>query len=382
VAYTVAAVEIGLRGLGQAGQAGPVTSVAEQVPETTRRLIQKLVGSLQLELDLFFGKGIDRTPLRVGIFARFMHDWYRTSTLPTPLLNRNPLVLVIETAAIAPDLLHATIHMAYFAELTRVTLGACMWIKRCLNRPASARSSPPADPHLAQGLAIWRGFKGVMAGLLRQHAGAFADTDVVLGLVSDEELAKIMYSLTLPFLRRCAIVFYACAERYPVPQTFDSDACEYTRLLALLGLPSPVGALTNADSPEGPMVGKWLTQWVFQGRQVPMLEFPGVYELVRLPAKWEVAVNRYMNHRCGRCGNVPANPALCLLCGKFLCLGGDCCAAGEQGECNAHMRECGGAVGLFVDIKRWQMLYLYAGSGSFGAMPYLDQHGELDIAMR
>jgi E3 ubiquitin-protein ligase UBR1 len=43
---------------------------------------------------------------------------------------------------------------------------------------------------------------------------------------------------------------------------------------------------------------------------------------------------------------------------------------------------CGGVVGLFVDIKRWQMLHLYAGSGSFGPMPYLDSHGELDIGMR
>ncbi len=43
---------------------------------------------------------------------------------------------------------------------------------------------------------------------------------------------------------------------------------------------------------------------------------------------------------------------------------------------------CGAVVGMFVDIKRWVLLYLYAGSGSFGHMPYLDSHGELDISMR
>jgi hypothetical protein len=37
---------------------------------------------------------------------------------------------------------------------------------------------------------------------------------------------------------------------------------------------------------------------------------------------------------------------------------------------------------MFVDIKRWVLLYLYAGSGSFGHMPYLDSHGEYDISMR
>lgn len=43
---------------------------------------------------------------------------------------------------------------------------------------------------------------------------------------------------------------------------------------------------------------------------------------------------------------------------------------------------CGAGVGLFVDIKRWVLLYLYAGSGSFGHMPYLDSHGDLDLSMR
>lgn len=43
---------------------------------------------------------------------------------------------------------------------------------------------------------------------------------------------------------------------------------------------------------------------------------------------------------------------------------------------------CGAGVGMFVDIKRWVLLYLYAGSGSFGNMPYLDTHGEFDTSMR
>lgn len=43
---------------------------------------------------------------------------------------------------------------------------------------------------------------------------------------------------------------------------------------------------------------------------------------------------------------------------------------------------CGAAVGMFADIKRWVILYLYAGSGSFGYMPYLDPQGELDLSNR
>lgn len=39
-------------------------------------------------------------------------------------------------------------------------------------------------------------------------------------------------------------------------------------------------------------------------------------------------------------------------------------------------------MGLFVDVKRWALLYLFAGSGTFGPMPYLDMHGEVDQGAR
>jgi E3 ubiquitin-protein ligase UBR1 len=344
VNYTISAVEVSYRGLAMPLGA---LSVAEQVSESTTRLISRLIGSLQLELDLFFGKKYDRTALRVGIFARLLPDWYRASTLPTPLVCRNPLTLVIETAAIAPDLLHSVIHMGFFAEITRLMLGACMWIKRCLGGRArpSARSSPPADPHLAQALAAWRGIKPIILSSLRQNAGPFTEAEPTLALISDDELAKIMYSHTLPYLRRCAIIFYACTGRYPAPDALDgmpngvSGTCEYTRLLKLLALPNPIEVLSAPTSTEGPMVGRWLSQWTGQGRMIPSLEYPGVYELARLPRKWEDVVIKYTDTRCDVCGTVPANPALCLLCGRFVCMAGDCCADGEQGECNAHMRE-------------------------------------------
>jgi E3 ubiquitin-protein ligase UBR1 len=43
---------------------------------------------------------------------------------------------------------------------------------------------------------------------------------------------------------------------------------------------------------------------------------------------------------------------------------------------------CGGAIGLYFQLKRCSMLYLYAGKGAFGNPPYLDVHGETDVLMR
>lgn len=337
VGYTVSVCEITHRGL-----ATPGTTVAEQVPETGLKLIRRLIGTLQLDLDLFFGTKSGRTPLRVGLFARFLPDWYRSATLPSPLLFRLPLGMVIEAAAIAPDLLHAVIVMSYYAELTRTMLGLSVYIRRSLagRQQPQRRTQPPQDESLADALSVFSDFRPLMISVLR-NAGPFIDIESVLALITDEMLAKVLYSFTLPFLRRAAIVYYAVNDAYPVtnPDYIVSTGSEYNRLLSLMGIPRPRETLANPHSTETPIVARWLTQWAMQGRILPPLEYPGTYELIRLPEAYEVAAIRYASRRCDVCGIRPSYPALCLFCGKLVCLAGDCCSEGEQGECNLHMRE-------------------------------------------
>ncbi|WWC90739.1 uncharacterized protein L201_005676 [Kwoniella dendrophila CBS 6074] len=407
VGYTVSMAEITQRGLGGPSSINgkPILSVAEQIPELSMKLIKQLIGLLQLELDLYFGPstGFDRTALRVGIFARFLPDWYRSSTLPSPLLLRKPLGMVIETAAIAPDLLQSVIVMAYYAELTRSMLGLSLFVKKSFSSSSvsSSNSNKPFindrlndnkvnDEMFEDGLNLFLGFKPIMLSILR-NAGPFADAEGVLNIISDEVLSKLLYSHTLPFLRRCCIIYYAVSNgNYPISNQSTLDlifsqgptTSEYRKLLSLLGIPFPKETLSDSTTSITPIVSRWLTQWAVQGRILPTLEYPGTYELINLPKKWESLVLKYQNKKCKKCNLKPTYPALCLFCGELVCLAGDCCNQGEEGECNLHMRECGAVVGMFVDIRRWIILYLYAGSGSFGHMPYLDEHGELDISMR
>lgn len=322
VGYTVSVAEITQRGIGRHG------TVAEQVPEIQMTLIKRLIVVLQLELDIYFGSAFDRTALRVGLFARFLPDWYRASSLPVPLLMRDPLGLVIEAAALAPDLLHPVMLMAYFAELTRVMLGLSISIRRSMSKDLQVDDE--------EALGVFKNFRGCMAQLLR-NAGPFGDVNGNLALVGDDVLAKLLYSHTLPFLRRAAIVYYASTGSYANPTA--TGGCEYTRLLGLLALPHPVLTLSNPASTETPIVARWLAQWTMGGRMVPHLEYPGVYELAPMPTLFEDVVLKYANVKCSKCQTRPTFPAMCLNCGNFVCLGGDCCSEGEQGECNLHMRE-------------------------------------------
>jgi E3 ubiquitin-protein ligase UBR1 len=341
IAYTISTMEIAQRGMANDKKG---LSVAEQMPEINLKLITKLLGWLQLEMDAFFGPTWDRTALRVGLFARFLPDWYRASTLPSPLLLRNPLGMVIECAAIAPDLLQPIIIMSYYAELVRAMLGLSVFVKRAYSHRSAAqpRTIPPQEPEHEDAMTVFANFKGIMYSVLR-NAGPFQDTEGVLSLLTEPVLAKLLYAHTLPFLRRAAIVYYASQGRYPEIDQAAIDAtagqCEYKRLLILLAIPAPKVTLSNPQSPETPIVARWLSQWALQGRVVPNLEFPGVYELYRLPKLWETMVLAYVDKKCDKCGTKPTFPAVCLYCGMLLCLGGDCCAEGEQGECNLHLRE-------------------------------------------
>lgn len=342
VAYTVSVCEVAQRGMGRNGGPESGLTVAEQVPELQMKLIKQLIGALRLELDLYFGINYDRTHLRVGLFALFMPEWYRQSTLPSPLLLRNPISIVVETAAIAPDLLQPIILMGYYVHLTRTILGLPLIVRRSI----SSKGSPPPptplpdDPYLPDALKIFAKFRPFVQSILRS-AGPFNDTDAVLSLLSDEVLSKLLYTYTLPYLRRAAIIYYAAAGTYPVtdPASIITAGCEYDRLLSLLGIGRPRETLSNPNSTITPIVSGWLNHWAQTGRVLPILEFPGIYELLRLPKLWEELVLRYQNKRCDQCGHKPTYPAICMYCGQFLCLGGDCCSEGEQGECNIHMRE-------------------------------------------
>lgn len=43
---------------------------------------------------------------------------------------------------------------------------------------------------------------------------------------------------------------------------------------------------------------------------------------------------------------------------------------------------CGNSVGLFIHIRKCNVLYLHAGNGSWTNAPYLDKHGEVDPGLR
>ncbi|CAE8652745.1 unnamed protein product, partial [Polarella glacialis] len=81
---------------------------------------------------------------------------------------------------------------------------------------------------------------------------------------------------------------------------------------------------------------------------------------------------------CSVCGNVPQEPALCLLCGALVCMGSQECRGRDprEGQCSDHARRCGAGQGLFLVPYMALVLAVSAPDCGLWDCPYVDQNGE------
>ncbi|KAI9471425.1 hypothetical protein BDB00DRAFT_239489 [Zychaea mexicana] len=195
---------------------------------------------------------------------------------------------------------------------------------------------------------------------------------------------KLLKSFALPFLRRTMILLVA---RFGliVDLSLTQEESEFDRLLRILHLPSLATLLRHQDTEQ--MVAGWCGQLAKEAErrgepQRTVLDLPTPLSLIRLPTRLDALMDESMRRICPRCKTVPTDPAVCLLCGTFVCAQSFCCSEGEEGECNLHMLECGGEIGLYLLIKRCSLLVLHNENGWFMQAPYLDAHGEVDEGLR
>lgn len=213
--------------------------------------------------------------------------------------------------------------------------------------------------------------------------------DLAFQLYGEARIEKLLYSFTLPFLRRAAILCRAIHPSAFPSVPFSEDLCEYRRLLRMLDIP-PLSDLPNQDTLQNAL-SAWCAHYGHSPSATQLncgieLDYPIVYHIVKIPVVLDTLfLEQERTLTCPRCKTVPQDAAICLLCGTTCCLQSHCCvdrANGWRGECNMHQRDCAGPIGLFFLLKRCSLLYLYANNGTFAQSPFLDVHGEADISMR
>ncbi|KAF8627096.1 hypothetical protein AX15_004547 [Amanita polypyramis BW_CC] len=384
--YTIGVIETTLR-----GTAAPNDGlVVDSLTDGQMGMIRSLLAMLARLAAMHFKKRPDegREAIKQAIIKRLLPEWSRTSftSFSYPLLLRDPLTILVETATVAPEILRHVMVLAYYACLARTVIGMVYILNKARNY-TTLPSMQRAYDDLFGDVRMF--FMSVV-----RHSPVFEHmATVAFDTFGEARIEKLLYVYTLPFLRRAAILCRsALPSAFPTPAypaTGPTEQTEYRRLLDMLGIP-PLSDLPNQDTLQNALSG-WCahyghSQVVSQLNCGVSLEYPAIYRLPRLPLALDnlFAVPNSKALMCQQCWTVPGDAAICLICGTMCCMQSNCCqdVDNDKGECNMHTRECGGMVGVFFLVKRCSLLYIYAGNGSFLAPPYLDMHGEIDISMR
>ncbi|KAJ1733245.1 E3 ubiquitin-protein ligase ubr1 [Coemansia biformis] len=264
------------------------------------------------------------------------------------------------------------------------------------------------------------GIHMLVVWVIRQLQGPNADPAALERLQSAAHpvtVTKLVATLLLPFMRRLALQLnlqfgldiaseapWLQAERCQAlgggggsgTQVLSQSEPECARLLKLLNLPGLDQIFNPASQPATlSLVEDWLRDLrAFRRRHTSPISLgagytmavpvamPTLFSLVELPDRFDVFFEHSAKACCPRCNGVPNDPALCLLCGGFICAQSFCCEEDGVGECNMHMKTCGGTVGLYLLVKKCGLLLLHHDNGCFMSAPYLDQHGEVDLGLR
>ncbi|EPX73937.1 N-end-recognizing protein [Schizosaccharomyces octosporus yFS286] len=212
--------------------------------------------------------------------------------------------------------------------------------------------------------------------------------------VAFSRLLTLVEKFMLPFLRRVSLVYY-CLLNVNFEESGNGELnenTELTHLCELLELPTLSEMyirLGNQQFPEQlQVINGWCQQFAEDNSSAskPRLEFPGVYELLKLPSRLENLMDIMQESICCMCHKTPVLPAVCLQCGSVVCFSArqtTTAAQRQPGECNVHSRECSDGIGIYFLIKMCGILFLdgISGAGMVVPAPYLDIHGETDFRL-
>jgi E3 ubiquitin-protein ligase UBR1 len=135
VGYTIAVLEIAQRGMES-----PSGMMVDNLPEQQLRMIRGLLACLTkmaaMQLKGRSDGGCDA--IRRAIITRLLPEWSRTSltSFSYSLLLHDPFTVLVETAAVAPDMIRHVLILTYYVCLARTVIG----LVHILNKTRSYRT--------------------------------------------------------------------------------------------------------------------------------------------------------------------------------------------------------------------------------------------------
>uniref|UniRef100_A0A669DM23 E3 ubiquitin-protein ligase n=1 Tax=Oreochromis niloticus TaxID=8128 RepID=A0A669DM23_ORENI len=211
---------------------------------------------------------------------------------------------------------------------------------------------------------------------------------------SPQSIEFSLQQFCLPFLRLSCLLQH---HLYGDNLTGCLEEEEFASLAVCLGLlpsaPQPANTVQSASCLEWPvntfdLVTQWGAEFIAGCLSSPpqtlLVHDPqwAAPRLLQLPDNYNIIFQYYHRKACSACKKVPKDPALCLVCGAFVCLKGVCCKQQGICECVLHSQHCGAATGIFLLINASVIIIIRGHRFCLWGSVYLDAHGEEDRDLR
>jgi hypothetical protein len=314
-----------------------------------------------------------------------------------PLLLDDSFLVLAELSLYFITILDVPVHhlmrLLYLAEIVKTTIGIMQAMKgrhptnvrtkALLSAINQANHGRPDQPSAGTTTAF-------VAAVMEPFGMSYEEVEAVLHVIGETAFFQVLQTFVLPYVRKCLILMVTRhGLLLPASSTTQADwtvqqelehLCDQLRLPKLDLLLDRRNILPEEQS----LVHEWCCLLANEpsDQQAVPLNLPITFNLVKLPRRLDELFEISLRCVCHRCGTIPNDPSLCLLCGTFVCSQSYCCSEGEYGECNLHQSVCGGEIGIYLDVKRCVILLLRTGNGCFISAPYLDWHGEVDLGLK
>ncbi|KAM4698256.1 LOW QUALITY PROTEIN: E3 ubiquitin-protein ligase UBR3 [Rhinophrynus dorsalis] len=213
---------------------------------------------------------------------------------------------------------------------------------------------------------------------------------------SAQSIEHYLQQFCLPFLRITSLLQH---HLFGVDLLSCQEEDEFTVLSNCLGLlPSSLESshqFTSASCLDWPapvfdLISQWCSEaTLFSNKHQDQLNVLLIQDtkwdlprLLQLPDNYNTIFQYYHRKCCSVCTKVPKDPALCLVCGTFVCLKGLCCKQQSYCECVLHSQNCGAGTGIFLLINASVIIIIRGHRFCLWGSVYLDAHGEEDRDLR
>lgn len=339
VAYTIATIETQTR-------RSPLTTSSDFGEGRSASVVRDMLHLLRLVAGLGSESSSTRcselgalVSARLTISTSLRHASY----LRLPVLQREPLELLVELSAFLPSAFDQHLILTFYMQLLQIILQ--------LPRVQDLKSFTllqQEEPDVLQRACECVGLFALEVTEPFSNHSVFAATR----LARPSIVGKVVCTLAVPFLRRAQLLMQSLGrnsalERAPFSAAIAPYA-EFHLLVTELGIPHPEVCLhpvTSSIESFNARLRFWIKSFIeFSNDKTQLpLELPSRQGLIQLPLGLDAVIEKAAKTICPSCKTVPVDPAVCLLCGRIVCNQSYCCmdrdleSEPELGECNLHM---------------------------------------------